>query len=137
MHIVHLCPSTGSFLSTVLESRCDIRPIHEISSLRSLKQAYHELGEVTHSTMFWVSLSQDCLSDNKFWVHLGRLCRYVRKGSGRLVFQLPRRSKAWHDEGVRSILDSYGLHKVTFDLGGENITVATNDASIRNFLKPH
>ena len=47
--VAHFCPSTGSFLSDLLGSCCDIRPIHEISNLRSLKQAYHELGEVDHS----------------------------------------------------------------------------------------
>ena len=68
--IVHFCPSTGSFLSEVLQSKCDVRPIHEISSLRSLKQAYHELGEVNHSTMCWLTLSKESIADDAFWKNL-------------------------------------------------------------------
>ena len=59
LKIVHLCPPDSSFLSDLFGSQCDIRPIHEISNLRSLKQAYQELGHVSHSTMFWLTLLPD------------------------------------------------------------------------------
>merc|ERR1712242_6118 len=137
MKIVHLSPPEDVFLKEHFRSRCDIREIHEISSLKSLKHAYHELGEVTHSTMFWFSLLPDCMSDDKFWKSLRKLLRYVQKGSGRIVFQMPRKSKNWKDEGVREILESYGLHKVSFPVGDAMISVATNDDEIRDFLNQH
>ena len=71
--IVHFCPAGASFLSDLLGSQCDIRPIHEISSSRSLKQAYHELGDVTHSTMFWLTLPKESMSDDAFWINLRKL----------------------------------------------------------------
>ena len=50
---------------------------------------------------------------------------------------MPRKSKSWKDEAVKSVLESYGLLKVSFDLNGEMMTVATNDNYIRDFLNPH
>ena len=35
------------------------------------------------------------------------------------------------------MLEQQGLQKVSFELGGEKHTVATNDESIRSFLNPH
>ena len=137
MHIVHLCPSTGSFLSSALDSQCNVYPIHEISSKTALKQAYKTLGEVSHATMLWLTISKECLADDKFWINLRKIILYVRKGSGRIVFHMPRKSRSWQHSGVKEVLDSYGLHKVSFDFDGEKHIVATNDATIREFLNPH
>ena len=103
----------------------------------ALKQTYHELGEVNHSTMFWVTLPKDSTTDDRFWISLKKIFRYVQKGSGRIVFHMPRKCKAWKDEGVKLALESFGLYKVSFDLNGEKTTVATNDESIREYLNPH
>ena len=35
------------------------------------------------------------------------------------------------------MLESYGMQKVTFELGSDKVTVATNDSTIRDFLNPH
>ena len=108
--IVHFCPEGNSFLTKLMGSHCDVRPIHAISILRSLKHAYHELGEVSHSTMFWLSLPKESLSDDTFWKNLRKLFRCVQKGSGRLVFHMPRKSQSRRDAGVKAVLESYGLY---------------------------
>ena len=77
--------------------------------------------------MLWVTLPPDAVNDDKFWISLRKLFRYVKKGSGRIVFHMPRRNRSWRHDGVRTVLEDYGLHKVSFELGGERHTVATND----------
>ena len=80
--IVHFCTDGTSFLTDLLGSQCDVRPIHELSKPRDLKQAYRELGDITHSTMFWLTLPDDSLADDAFWTNLRKILRYVQKGSG-------------------------------------------------------
>ena len=87
--------------------------------------------------MFWFTLIPENMNDDHFWVNLRKLLICAKKGSGRIVFHMPRKSRSWNHEGVKAILDSYGLRKVTFTFGNEKITVATNEEKIRDFLNPH
>ena len=105
-----------------------------ISTRRALKQAHHSLGSVSHSILFWVTLpyksaaqAASTVSDDQFWKNLGKLMRYVRKDSGRIVLHMPRKSKTWQHASVRAALEAFGLHKGSFSLNEEATTVATND----------
>ena len=86
--------------------------------------------------MFWLILAKGVMSDDAFWLNLRKLLRYVHKGSGRIVFHMLRKSRSWQHEGVKAVLESYGLFKVSSDLNGEMTTVTTNDQRIREFLNP-
>ena len=87
--------------------------------------------------MFWMTLPTESLENDGFWKRLGTIFRYVQKGSGHMVFHMPRKSKAWKREGVKKALESFGLYKVSFELKREKTIVATNDAAIREYLNPH
>ena len=76
------------------------------------------------------------MKDEQFWANLGKVFRYVHKGSGRIVFQMPRKSKTWQHRLVKQALEAHGLNKVSFSLNGELTTIANNDSpnkwSLRN-----
>ena len=110
--IVHFSSDGSSFLTDLQDSRCDVRTITEISSRKGLKDAYHKLGSVSHSTLLWLTLpfksagsASNFMSDEQFWRNLAKVMRYVRKGSGRIVFHMPRKSKSWQHEGVKAVFD--------------------------------
>ena len=77
------------------------------------------------------------MDDEQFWINLGKIFRYVRKGSGRVLFQMPRKSKTWQHRLVKEALEMHGLNKVSFSLNCELTTVATNDYCIHDYLCPH
>ena len=77
------------------------------------------------------------MEDDQFWINLGKVFLYVQKGSGRIVFHMPRKSKTWQHSFVKQALEAHGLNKVTFSLNGELTTVATNDYCIHDYLSPH
>ena len=77
------------------------------------------------------------MKDDQFWANLGKVFRYVQKGSGRIVFHMPRKSKSWQHSFVKQALEAHGLNKVTFSLNGELTSVATNDYCVLDYLSPH
>ena len=49
---------------------------------------------------------------------------------------MPRKSKTWQRSSVRAVLESFGLQKVSCNLAGDMITIATNDSCIHDYLNP-
>ena len=111
----------SSFLADLQGPQCDVRVITDLSTRRGLKAAYQSLGFVSDSTLFWLTLpfhtqqsTNAFMEDDQFWINLGKVFRYVQKGSGRIVFHMPRKSKSWQHSFVKKALEAHGLNKVDF-----------------------
>ena len=82
--VVHFTMEGQSFVSDLRTPQCDVRVISEISTRKKLKLAYHALGRVSHSTLFWLSLphfgaeaNSGILSDDMFWKNLAKVFKFV------------------------------------------------------------
>ena len=109
---LHFTMDGTSFLSDLRGPTCDVRVISDLSTRKGLKDAYHRLGFVTDSTLLWLTLpfhtaesTSAYMKDEQFWANLWKVFRYVHKDSGRIVFQMPRKSKTWQHRLVKEALE--------------------------------